>query len=179
MLRMAIPDYKNKTGTRKWFVYLCSIVGIVLVAIYCYKWHQVNIQKKYLNSYLVETGTINLEMTDINEINSVLLETPSYYFIYISYTKDEDVYNFEKKLKPIIDNYDLRNNFYYINITDIKEKNKNYREDIARELHIDIEKINKIPTILYFKDGKLVGKEITDIDEFENLLKNEQDIEAK
>lgn len=179
MLKMAIPDYKNKPGTRKWFVYLCFIMGIVLVAIYCYKWHQVNIQKKYLNSYLVETGTINLEMTDIKEINSVLLETPSYYFVYISYTQDENVYNFEKNLKPIIDNYDLRNNFYYINITDIKKENKNYREDLAKELSIDIDKIKKIPTILYFKNGNLVGQEITNIEDFKSLLKNEQDIEEK
>lgn len=154
---MASTRNKNKSLSMKNYLAACLLIlGIVLVVLYFYKWHQVKEEEKYLNSYLVNTGTVNLEMSDIKEINTVLSETPSYYFVYISYTKEEDVYNLEKELKPLITEYDLQNNFYYINVTDIKEKNENFKEDIAKELKIDSKEIKKVPIILYFKEGKLV-----------------------
>lgn len=178
---MANTNYKNKSQPvqNRGLIILFVVIGAVLVLLYCYKWHQVRNEEKYLTSYLVSTNTISLEMNEIDEIDSVLLETPSYYFVYISYTKDESVYNLEKKLKPLIDEYDLQNNFYYINVTDIKENNKNYKADIAKKLNVDSSKINEVPVILYFKDSKLVKDSITNAKDFEKLLKDEQDIEAK
>ncbi len=171
---MAKTKYKKKaTPIKKWLVTFCVIIGVLLVAWYFYKWHQVSVQEKYLNSYLVSSGTINLEMNDISEINSVLMETSNYYFVYIGYTEDEKVYNLEKKLKPLIDEYDLQSNFYYINVTDIMKKNKNYKMDIAYELNIADDEIDKVPVILYFKDGHLIQGGITTAEEFENLLKKE------
>ncbi len=170
---------KNKNGSlamKKIVIILCVIVGIVLLTLYFKKWQEVREDEKYLSSYLISTNTVNLEMNDIKEINSVLSETPSSYFIYISYTKDKDVYNLEKKLKPLIDDYNLQNSFYYINVTNIKENNKDYKEDIAHELNIDKDKIKKVPIILYFKDGKLVQNGVYNEREFEKLLK-EQDID--
>ena len=100
---MASTRNKNKSLSMKNYLVACLLIlGIVLVVLYFYKWHQVKEEEKYLNSYLVNTGTVNLEMSDIKEINTVLSETPSYYFVYISYTKEEDVYNLEKELKPLI-----------------------------------------------------------------------------
>ena len=108
---MASAKNKNKSLSMKNYLVACLLIlGIVLVVLYFYKWHQVKEEEKYLNSYLVNTGTVNLEMSDIKEINTVLSETPSYYFVYISYTKEEDVYNLEKELKPLITEYDLQNN---------------------------------------------------------------------
>lgn len=163
---------------KKIFITLLIVLGIILLTLYFYKWHQVKQDEKYLKSYLISTSTINLEMNDISEINTVLSESPSYYFIYISYTKDEDTYNLEKELKPIITEYDLRNNFYFINVTDIKDKNSNYKEDIAKELGIDKNKINNVPVILYFKDGKLARDGVTNANDFEKILK-EEDISSK
>ncbi|MCI8671013.1 MAG: hypothetical protein HFI36_03120 [Bacilli bacterium] len=170
---MASTRNKNKSLSMKNYLAACLLIlGIVLVVLYFYKWHQVKEEEKYLNSYLVNTGTVNLEMSDIKEINTVLSETPSYYFVYISYTKEEDVYNLEKELKPLITEYDLQNNFYYINVTDIKEKNENFKEDIAKELKIDSKEIKKVPIILYFKEGKLVQSGVHDAKSFEKLLKD-------
>lgn len=169
---MANTKYKNKaTPEKKWLVTFCVIIGIILVVLYFYRWYQVKDQEKYLNSYLVSSGTINLEMNDISEISSVLLETSSEYFVYIGYTEDEKVYNLEKKLKPIIDEYDLQSNFYFINVTDIKNKNKNYKSDIARELNISENEISSVPIILYFKGGTLIQGGIRNAEDFEQLLR--------
>lgn len=171
---MANINYKNKSTSIKNVVAgLCIVIGIIFIVLYFYKWHQVLEDEKYINSYLISTNTISLEMNDIHEIDSVLSETPNYYFVYISYTKDKDVYNFEKKLKPLIDDYSLQYNFYYINVTDIKKENKNYKSDIAKALEIDEKNLKHIPVILYFKDGKLENEGITQVKDFEKLLTDE------
>ena len=118
-------------------------------------------------------------MNDINEISSVLSETPNYYFLYISYTGDEDVYNLEEELKPLIDEYQLQNNFYFLNVTDFKDTNTDYKEDIAEALEIDADIITDVPIILYFKDGELASTDgIHTASEFEDLLET-QDIKSQ
>ena len=170
--------YRNQ-NVKKYFVGLCIILAIIFLALYFNKWHTVKEQEKYLNSYLIETNTISLEMNDISEISNVLSETPSYYFLYISYTSDKDVYNFEKELKPLIDEYQLQNNFYFLNVTDFKDTNKNYKEDIAEALDIDQSIISDVPIILYFKDGELAtSKGIFTAKEFEDLLET-KDIKSQ
>ena len=64
---------------------LLFILGIVLLGLYFYKWHQVREDEKYLQSYLISTNTINLETNDIKEIKTVLSESPTNYYIYIGY----------------------------------------------------------------------------------------------
>ena len=170
--------YKNQT-VKKYFVGLCIILAIIFLALYFYKWHNVLEQEKFYNSYLISTNTISLEMTDIDEISSVLSETPSYYFLYISYTEDEEVYNLEVELKPLIDEYQLQNNFYFLNVTDFKDTNTDYKEDIALELGIDESIISEVPIILYFKDGSLATTHgIHTAQEFEDLLET-QDIKSQ
>ena len=170
--------YRNQ-NVKKYFVGLCIILAIIFLALYFYKWHTVREQEKYFNSYLISTNTISLEMNDIDEIRSVLSETPNYYFLYISYTGDEDVYTLEEELKPLIDEYQLQNNFYFLNVTDFKDTNTNYKNDIADELDIDRSIIAKVPIILYFKDGELATTHgIFTAAEFEDLLET-QDIKSQ
>ena len=109
---MAKVKYGNDSHTLKRFLIILSmIIGIIFLGLYFYKWHQVKSEEEYLKSYLVSTNTISLEMNDISEIKAVLSETPSDYFVYISYTKDKNIYSLEKDLKPLIDKYNINNNF--------------------------------------------------------------------
>ena len=176
---MASGKIKYKSQTlKKYFIGLCIILAIIFLALYFHKWDTVKEQEKYYNSYLISTNTISLEMTDIDEINAVLSETPSYYFLYISYTND-DVYNLETELKPLIDEYHLQNSFYFLNVTDFKDTNTNYKEDIADALDIDANIISQVPIILYFKDGELVSTHgIFTASEFQDLLET-QDIKSQ
>lgn len=167
---MASTNYNKSLSIKNLVIGLCVVIGIILIVLYCYKWHQVKEEEKYLNSYLISSNTISLQMNDISEIESVLSETPNYYFVYISYTGSEDVYSFEKEIQPLLIDYDLQNNFYYLNITDIKKNNSNYKKDIAKALNIDEKIISEIPVILYYKDGKIQSEGITTIKDFENLL---------
>ena len=170
--------YKNQI-VKKYFVGLCIILAIIFLALYLHRWNTVKEQEKYYNSYLISTNTISLEMNDINEIRSVLSETPSYYFLYISYTQDKEVYHLEEELKPLIDEYQLQNNFYFLNVTDFKDTNTDYMSDIANELSISNNIITDVPIILYFKDGELATTHgIFTADEFQDLLEM-QDIKSQ
>lgn len=168
---MASTKYKNKPiSLRKITISLSVVLVAIFIGLYAYKWHQVKEDEKYLQSYLITSNAVSLEMNSLDDINSVLMETPNNYFIYISYTGDKDIYDFEKKLKPLIDEYNLQSNFYYLNITNIKDSNKNYKKDIAQELNIDSKNLNNIPVILYFKDDNLQNEGITTIKDFDKLL---------
>ena len=168
---MAKRKSKNQSIKKLVIVLLC-IIGFILAILYFYKWHQVKEQEKYMNSYLVASNTINLEIADTKEIRDVLSEASDDYFIYISYTKDKDVYELEKDLKPIIDEYNLKNIFYFLNVTEAKNKT-NYIKDIADKLNIKESEIYNVPIILYFKDGKLINKGVTNAKDFEALLEME------
>lgn len=171
---MAKAKNKNVSiSIKNWIIVLGVILGIVFIVLYINKWQEVKTEEKYLTSYLVSTNTISLVMNDIKEISAVLSETPSQYFVYIGYTKDKSVYDFEKKLKPIIDDYDLQNSFYYFDFTELKDCDCNQYEDMAKALGVEKKEIENIPVILYFKDGKLFGHGITSIEDFESLLKNQ------
>ena len=174
---MAKTPIKNKANHQRNIFILISILLIIFLILYFFKWHQVNEESKYINSYLLTSKTISQEMNDLNEIDNVLLETPDYYFVYISYTEDKKVYNNEKKLKPLIEEYDLQDKFYFINVTDIKKNNANYLEDIASKLNISKTKIPKVPIILFFKDNTLVGDGVYNAKDFEKLLE-ENDIKS-
>ena len=169
---MANIKIKNKNQSLKnTLITIGIIIGIIFLVLYIYKWYLVKEAEKYARSYLITTNTISYELKEIDEIDNILSETANYYFIYISYTNDKNIYNFEKDLKPIIDKYNLQNDFYFINITDIKE-NKNYKSNLAGKLKVSTKDINDIPVILFFKDGKFI-KDVYTIKDFKNLLKDE------
>jgi len=128
------------------------IIAVILLTWYIISWYSVKKQEKLMTSYLITTNTLTYEIKDLNEIVQVLKESPSEYFVYISYTNDENIYRLEKKLKKIIDEYNLKDEFYYINITDnINDK------DIYNRLNnsFNTTQIKKAPCILYFKNNEL------------------------
>ena len=129
-----------------------------------------------MNSYLITSNTLSVEIKDLSETVQVLKESPSEYFVYISYTNDEKVFNFEKKLKKLIDNYNLKDEFYFVNVTNIKD-DENFYSEINDTFNTKL--ISNIPSILHFKNNELkkviynkdLNKTYTD---FENLLKENE-----
>ena len=170
----------KKTKSSTYFPYknyLYLIMGIVIFLLllwYAVSWIKVRNEEKLATSYLIKTNTVSYTIDDLNEINSVLSESPSEYFIYISYTGNEDIYKLEKKLKKVIDNYNLKDEFYYIDVTKIKD-NDSLLNNLNKIFNTD--KIVNIPCIIYYqnneiKDIILDNKNIFDYNKFINLLKD-------
>ncbi len=157
------------------YAFLVLLGGILLI-LYIFEWINVRKEEKLMNSYLITSNTINSKIEDFDSLKQTLNETSSSYFLYLSYTGNEDVYNFEKELKRVIDNYDLSDNFYYMDLTKIKENNENYIETIKNELNIS--DLEKLPAIIYVKNGKIENATVLDgvketmlkVADLENLL---------
>ncbi|MBE6148852.1 MAG: hypothetical protein E7167_05150 [Firmicutes bacterium] len=163
----------SKYTPAKNYIYgLIIFLAVILLAWYFISWYKVKQTEKLMTSYLVTSNTVNYEIKDITEIVQVLKESPSEYFVYISYNNDEDVYKLEKKLKKAIDNYGLKDEFYYINITDYQDD-----ENIYTKLNdtFNTTRIKNSPCILYFKNNELESvilnnNQVFDINEFTELL---------
>lgn len=126
----------------------------IFLVFYLFEWYKVEQIEKYGTSYLTESNTINMEIKSYKEIPIIFSEAPTDYFVFINYLNEKDTYKLEKNLKKIIDNHNLKDNFYYMNITSLKENNDNYLKDLNEAFHTD-NKIKNVPTILYYKNNKL------------------------
>lgn len=167
---------KNNINFKKLFYFIIGFLLIIFLIWYIISWKNVKKEEKLMNSYLITSNTLSVEIKDLSETIQVLKESPSEYFVYISYTNDEKVYSFEKKLKKLIDNYNLKDEFYFVNVTNIKD-DENFYSEINDTFNTKL--INNIPSILHFKNNEL-KKVIYNKDlnktyaNFENLLKENE-----
>lgn len=167
---------KNNINFKKLFYFIIGFLLIIFLIWYIISWKNVKKEEKLMNSYLITSNTLSVEIKDLSETIQVLKESPSEYFVYISYTNDEKVYSFEKKLKKLIDNYNLKDEFYFVNVTNIKD-DENFYSEINDTFNTKL--ISNIPSILHFKNNELkkviynkdLNKTYTN---FENLLKENE-----
>lgn len=143
---------------------ICLIIGVVvliavLVIFYFYRVRDARKAERMSESYLLSNQTISLEIKNLEEVDQILTEAPSEYFVLISYTKNQDTYELEKGLKTIIDNYALNDKFYYLDVTSIKDED-NYLERINNAFDTNL--ITRVPIILYYKENKLVDVALRD-----------------
>lgn len=147
---------KNKTKKVSLKNYLIAFsigIGTILLIFYF-----VNVYKSYRkalinDSYLIKNKIIVNEIKSLEELSSVVRETPNQFFVYITYTNSEEVYNLEKNLKPIIEKDKLKELIYYFDVSHIKNETTFY-PNLAKIIKTNEVKI--VPTILYFKDHELV-----------------------
>lgn len=166
----------KKINPQNYLYALLVLVGGIIITLYIFEWINVKKEEKLMTSYLISSKTIDSTISDFDSLNQIRQEAPSSYFIYLSYTGNEDIYNFEKELKRVIDKYDLNNNFYYVDLTNLKNENKDYLTEVKNNLGID--NLENIPAIIFVKDGKISNNNILDgingtmlkISDLENLL---------
>ncbi len=167
----------NYIPTKNYIIAIFISISAIFLTYYFFSWYHLYQENEYSESYLLRTNTISLEVNDINEIESTFTEAPNEYFVYIGYRNDENVYKLEKQLKKVIDKYNLNDNFYYIDVTTLKEE-PNYLENLNQALNLDNEKITQVPTILFYQNGNLAkegiitreDQKLMEIGDFEKLL---------
>lgn len=138
--------YKNN-----YFNLAIILIGVVLLTIASsnlYKNHSANkINNSYISKYVA-----NIQL---NEIQTASVEFRSDTFLYISYTGDSNIYNFEVKLKKVLKEKELTDNFIYMNATNLLTE-KDYVATINKTLGLTDNSLKKLPAILYYKDNKIV-----------------------
>ncbi len=160
---------------KNYYIAVFVLIAIILITLYIFKWYEVKQSEKYRESYLVTTETVTLEINEENELNQVFMEAPEEYFVYIGYRNNKDVYELEKELKDIIEDYNLKDIFYYVDATELI-KEENYIDMFNNTLKLNNEKINKVPAIIYFNKNEYTiiknNDNIIEVDDFSNLLEN-------
>ncbi len=151
---------EKKIDSKNYIIALAILLGAILLVLYIFKWYQVKEEEKLMTSYLISSNTVDSSINDLNSLSQIRQEAPSSYFIYLGYTKDEDVYNLEKGLKRLIDKYKLNDIFYYVDLTKLKESDNNYLETIEKSL--DIKDLEQIPAIIYVRNGEILDTNILD-----------------
>lgn len=141
---------KRKVPLKNYFIAFLILLGILIVTLYAKKTYELTNEKRLSQSVLSRVvGEIKY-----NEISSALVEKSANYFIYIGYVNNEDIYNLEVKLKKIIANYELQDNFYYINVTD-ELADPDLITNLNIKFNLNLNNQNNIPFILYYQNGHL------------------------
>ena len=168
MVKKKNNDLK-KVPLKNYLIALLVLIGGILLIVYIFEWYQVKETEKYMESYLLKSNTITNSIDDVNLYNQVIQEAPNDYFIIIGYSNDEQEYSFEKKLKVIIDDYELNDIVYYIDVTKLKEQD-NYLEIINNNLNVSI---NNVPAIIFVKNRSINTDNIITKDENGNINLND------
>lgn len=148
-----VSAIEKKINPQNYFYAVLILVGGILLTLLIFKWYNTKKEEKLMISYLVSTNTIESSISDLNSLDLIKQESPSSYFIYLGFTKDEDVYNLERELKELIDDYKLNDIFYYVDLTEYREKDEEYLDIIKEKL--DIEDLKQVPAIIFIENGQV------------------------
>lgn len=153
-------------------IFIIFVMGIIDTMINPFRYG--GSQPSYIisNNILKESNVI-----DVREAKYKLKPLNGDYFVYVSYSSNK-INSFERKLVEMLDKYDIKDKFYYINANPIKEYD-NQVELANKYLGYTDVLISKIPTIVYVNKDNIVRIEniITRSDnnmistgDFQNLL---------
>ena len=148
-----VEGAKHIFSQKNILIIVCIVLALILVIFYGYRVNKLKETDTLSKSYLLDSGTVSLEIKNLDEVNQILAESPTEYFVLISYTGNKDTYKLENGLKRILDKYKLNDSFYYLNVKSIMDED-NYLNRLNNAFNTD--KIKKVPTILYYKNGKIV-----------------------
>lgn len=148
-----VEGAKHIFSQKNILIIVCIVLALILVIFYGYRVNKLKETDTLSKSYLLDSGTVSLEIKNLDKVNQILAESPTEYFVLISYTGNKDTYKLENGLKRILDKYKLNDSFYYLNVKSIMDED-NYLNRLNNAFNTD--KIKKVPTILYYKNGKIV-----------------------
>lgn len=156
-----VAEAKHRISQKNIYIIVGVIVALVIFGFYVFQIQEKRNEERLSNSYLISSGAINLEIKNLDEVNQILAEAPSEYFILITYTGNEDTYELEEGIKTIIDDYKLSDAFYYLNVESIMDGD-NYLTRLNNAFNTS--EITTVPIILYYRDGVLVDT-VTRVDD--------------
>lgn len=154
-----MPKKDKKISSKNYLYAFLILLGAILFTLYIFSWYQVKKEEKLMYSYLITTNTLDSTISDLESIDEVINEVPESYFIYFSYTGDEEVYKLEKSLKRVIDQYRLNDSFYYVDMTKYMEDN-DYLDKLKDKFKLS--KLERLPVIIYVQNGIVSEDNILD-----------------
>lgn len=123
----------------------------VLVVCACFAFY--NIYNIMHDNIISESPLANKSIT-IEDLNDASLDMGADTFFIISYKKDEAVFNNEKKIKKLLNKYNLMDNVLYLDASDLMLED-DFLDTINNSLKLkDTKRIQKIPAVIFYDDGE-------------------------
>ncbi len=141
----------KRNGKNNYLNLALILIGVIFVTLAGSNLYKNHLKNRANNSYIAKY-VANIQP---NEIQNASLEFSPDTFLFISYTGNQDIYNFEVKLKKVLKDNELINNFIYMNITELM-KQDNYLTNLNKTLGLEKNTLKELPGIIYFKDNKAV-----------------------
>jgi len=147
----------RKIPTKNYVVVTVITFVTFLVLGYFVFWYKSNLEYRKDNSIL--SGYLSEIQEDrvVENLTNYLIDNPNT-LLYVSYGNDSTVKDFEYELKRLIDEYNIRSNFIYIDLNDITDKKfvnnlkENFFSDNLKNKNISLEKQTNI---FVFESGKI------------------------
>lgn len=131
-----VEGAKHIFSQKNILIIVCIVLALILVIFYGYRVNKLKETDTLSKSYLLDSGTVSLEIKNLDEVNQILAESPTEYFVLISYTGNKDTYKLENGLKRILDKYKLNDSFYYLNVKSIMDED-NYLNRLNNAFNTD------------------------------------------
>lgn len=127
------------------------LMGVMLITMASSNLYKNRLANK-INSSYISKYVANIQ---VNEIQNALVEFSPDTFMYVSYTGDERIYNLEVKIRKVLRENNLIDNFIYMDATELMDKN-NYLNNLNNSLNLKEKEIKKLPGIIYYKDNEII-----------------------
>ena len=139
----------RKIPVKNYIILGVVIVVTLLLLYYFYMWVDVYKESK------VNIPIMDKYMTVINynELDNYLVENPDT-IIYVSVLEDDEIRNFEKKLKNKYRDREVSNTILYMNITN-EIKDDILKNEMVSKYTLNNLNITDVPCVVVFTDGKL------------------------
>jgi len=127
------------------------ILFTILLLYYFYMWVDVYKESK-MNIPILDKY---MSVINYNEFDNYLVENPNT-IVYVSVLEDEDIREFEKKLKNKYKNRKVNNEVLYMNVTnDIKDND--LKNEMKEKYYLNNLNIIDVPCVLVFNGGRLAS----------------------
>lgn len=160
------------------------ILGIIIlitifILYYFYMWYDAYNESKInmpiMNRYM--------DVINYNEIEDFVIENPDT-LIYVSVLENEEIREFEKKLKTEFKNKNILNDILYLDLTS-ELKDDDIKDEIREDYSINTLSIMDVPCIVLFDDGNLKsiysikdnGYNVSSVVEYINNIRLDMDSE--
>ncbi len=127
------------------------LVGIaILIICACFAFYNVYNEVKDNN---ISSSPLSTHQVLYEDLTDTTVEMNADTLLLVSYVQDEEVHNNEKAIRKMLNKKNLLDNVLYLDVTEYKEQ-ENFIEELNKTLKLEDKlKIDKIPAIIYYKDG--------------------------
>lgn len=130
------------------YVILFGIAVLIICA--CFAFYNVYNEVKDNN---ISSSPLSTHQVLYEDLTDTTVEMNADTLLLVSYVQDEEVHNNEKEIRKMLNKKNLLDNVLYLDVTEYKDREK-FIEELNKTLKLEDKlKIDKIPAIIYYKDG--------------------------